>query len=99
LLFAPADDDHALKQQLAIVGSHTAGFEERDLKVFNILGDTAAAQSLREKVHADGHAFEVVLLGKDGGIKLRRKKPVSAQELFSTIDKMPMRRAEMRPKW
>ncbi|WP_306012848.1 MULTISPECIES: DUF4174 domain-containing protein [unclassified Allomuricauda] len=41
-------------------------------------------------------AFEIILIGLDGGIKLRKNDIVSQEELFSTIDAMPMRRNEMR---
>ena len=40
--------------------------------------------------------FEVVLIGLDGGVKLRQTLVLSCQKLFGTIDVMPMRRAEMR---
>ena len=42
-----------------------------------------------------GPVFRVRLVGKDGGVRLDRDKPVSTSELFSLIDAMPMRRAEM----
>ena len=41
-------------------------------------------------------SFEVVLLGLDGGVKLRKNRVVKSEELFGLIDQMPMRRAEMR---
>lgn len=41
-------------------------------------------------------AFSVVLIGKDGGEKLRRATPLEPAELFALVDAMPMRRAEMR---
>ena len=40
--------------------------------------------------------FQVVLVGKDGRSTLQWSKPVSSEVLFSVIDKMPMRRDEMR---
>lgn len=41
-------------------------------------------------------AFEVFLIGKDGGIKLKSDQVLANEKLFSTIDAMPMRRNEMR---
>lgn len=38
----------------------------------------------------------VVLIGKDGGVKLKEEFPVEPSALFSLIDSMPMRKAEMR---
>lgn len=40
--------------------------------------------------------FTVMLIGKDGGIKLSQTSPVTNTELFELIDAMPMRRQEMR---
>jgi len=41
-------------------------------------------------------AFASILVGKDGGVKLRSNAPVSAERLSNVIDAMPMRRREMR---
>jgi hypothetical protein len=39
----------------------------------------------------------ILLIGKDGGVKLRRETEIlGCRELFATIDVMPMRRREMR---
>jgi hypothetical protein len=38
----------------------------------------------------------VLLVGKDGGVKLSSSSPLSASTLFGTIDAMPMRIDEMR---
>ncbi|WP_206513131.1 DUF4174 domain-containing protein [Flagellimonas marinaquae] len=41
-------------------------------------------------------AFEIILIGLDGGIKLRKNYIVSLEDLFSIIDAMPMRRNEIK---
>jgi hypothetical protein len=41
-------------------------------------------------------AFSVVLVGKDGGEKLRRSTPLRPEELFALVDAMPLRQAERR---
>jgi hypothetical protein len=40
----------------------------------------------------------VVLIGKDGGEKLRREEGGTLREIFGLIDTMPMRRREMQGK-
>ena len=40
--------------------------------------------------------FEMVLLGKDGGVKARSSDPGALEEFLALIDTMPMRRAELR---
>ena len=64
-----------------MLSGHEAGISDRDLRVEYLTG-------------AD--EFAVVLIGRDGGEKLRRASPISAEELFATIDEMPMRRRELR---
>ncbi|OHX63799.1 hypothetical protein NH26_24710 [Flammeovirga pacifica] len=39
--------------------------------------------------------FEVVLIGLDGGVKLRQSTILSKKALYDKIDSMPMRRAEL----
>ena len=43
----------------------------------------------------DSKKVEVLLIGKDGQEKLRQGSLLTARELFSLIDSMPMRRSEM----
>ena len=42
--------------------------------------------------------FEVILIGLDGGIKLRQTKVLTKKELLDKVDSMPMRSSEMRRK-
>jgi len=37
----------------------------------------------------------VLLIGKDGGVKLRSKAPIAPRTLVETIDAMPMRQDEL----
>lgn len=58
--------------------------------------DTAAAASLRERFGVGDLDFAVLLIGLDGGEKLRSDVPVDVEALFARIDAMPMRQAELR---
>jgi hypothetical protein len=82
---------------------------DRDLLVFHILETGAtklgnshlsesAGDSLREKFSITSGTITVLLIGKDGGVKLRREAGVELEEIFSLIDTMPMRQREMREK-
>lgn len=66
---------------------------ERDLRVEYLAGETAG-ELRRAYGVADG--FEALLVGRDGGVKLRSPEPVSPEELFERIDEMPLRRRELR---
>ena len=41
---------------------------------------------------------QVLLVGKDGGVKERRHEKVQPADFFDCIDAMPMRKAELRNK-
>jgi hypothetical protein len=51
---------------------------------------------LRHRFHVAPGQFAVILVGKDGGEKLRQGTPIRAETLKATIDAMPMRQEEMR---
>ncbi|ETX13855.1 hypothetical protein OCH239_06580 [Roseivivax halodurans JCM 10272] len=92
LVFAPAPGHADYDRQMDILRNAEGGLAERDIVV---LGDTARATTALRKSFAPEN-FLVVLIGKDGGVKLSRTEPISADMLFDTIDAMPMRRREMR---
>ena len=50
--------------------------------------------SLLENLALSPSEFGLILIGKDGGIKLNSRK-TSLEEIFSLIDTMPMRQEEM----
>ena len=75
--------------------------KDRDLVLFCYDGKYLLDQQLRITPYqlTPGIAIDfqgVLLIGKDGGIKLRKPFPVKPSTLFETIDGMPMRKAEMR---
>ena len=47
-----------------------------------------------ENLSLSNSEFRLILIGKDGGIKLNSRK-ISLEEIFSLIDTMPMRQEEM----
>ncbi len=52
--------------------------------------------SARRRFHIGQDEFAVILLGKDGGEKLRSRTPVTMERLVKLIDSMPMRQKEAR---
>ena len=55
--------------------------------------DPGAKSALRKKLRPRG--FMLVLVGKDGGVKLRKPHPWTVRELSRTIDKFPERLREV----
>jgi hypothetical protein len=105
LVFAP-DADSALcrrQQEMLLVVEH--GLNERDIVVIFVIEDAlstkrkptpnVSAVDLRDAYDVLPHEFRVVLIGKDGGVKLRQEEPISMADLFALIDSMPMRKQEM----
>ncbi len=106
LIFAvdPNYEDFLLQERLFKESNEE--FEDRDLIVFHIfrnhgLDPDGRALSkedqlyLQSRYNADPGKYSLILLGKDGGVKLRSTLPVTAEEIYSLIDSMPMRKVEM----
>lgn len=106
VLFAePGDARYGQQQDL--LDAVRDGLAERDVLVLGVVGESVSTLfgdlsgfDVDAVRHAAGRntaePFEVVLIGKDGGVKQRWTTPVSPDALFSTIDAMPMRANEMR---
>lgn len=93
LVFYEAEDEARVRDQRAALNDD-AGLSDRDVLVFGYRDDAA----MRQRVRVAQRGFAVVLIGKDGGVKVRRTEPVSSKELYRIIDAMPMRKAEQRDK-
>lgn len=86
--------DPRVIQQQASLDQDFAALRERDVVVQDMTPE-AARRDRPELMMNSQATFEVLLIGKDGTIKLRRTKPVAASELTALIDTMPMRQSEM----
>ncbi len=106
LVFAPDEANVRFRQQQTLLKSSAAAMTDRNMLYLPVLehpGKSAARLTLsareqaiaRERLRIVPGAFRVVLLGKDGGVKLSSASPVSMETLSSLIDTMPMRRSEM----
>lgn len=93
VIIAPSEDQPAFKKQMAEVEAQTQALNERDMVVLKV---TRSDDPLRTTLGVRGDAFQVVLVGKDGHIAERWSSPVSLSTVFALIDRMPMRRDEMR---
>ena len=92
-MFADSPDDPNFDQQMEYLKARVDDLIERDVVVL-VDTDPAAMGPLREKLRPRG--FMLVLIGKDGNVKLRKPFPWSVRELSRTIDKMPVRQRELR---
>jgi hypothetical protein len=76
---------------MALFEANTADMAERRNLV---IVDTGAGRTLRARFQPEG--FTVILVGLDGGEKFRAGSVVDPDRLDELIDRMPMRRREMR---
>ena len=100
-VFAPSAGDGRLAEQRSINAASSGGYRERDMTVTVVAGDSVSGSSrsaaaLRSRFGVGPGQFRVILVGKDGGVKLSSGSPVAAGTLLRLIDSMPMRAQEMR---
>ncbi len=93
VVFANTAANPAFEEQLALLADDIDDLVERDVV---LITDTApdTPTELRTKLRPRG--FMLTLIGKDGGVKLRKPFPWDVRELSRSIDKMPMRQREIR---
>lgn len=93
VIFAESPGDPRFIEQMTLLSTRTEDLAERDVV---LLTDTnpEAESELRLKFRPRG--FMLVLMGKDGSVYLRKPLPWSTREISRSIDKMPLRRQELR---
>lgn len=105
LVFAPSPESPAYRSLAEDLSRRRTEVVERDLVVFTLIrgGESRMgeeplgpprAESLRGRFEVKGDEFRVVLIGKDGMVKVN-SDAVTLEELFAVIDAMPMRQREM----
>lgn len=109
LVFAPGPNDTRLLRQESILARVGSGMIDRELVVIRLYPNAevstetvpltgSQANDFYRDFGVDRKTFRVLLVGKDGGLKLSSDQPVEAEELFGLIDSMPMRQWEIRQK-
>ena len=93
VVFAESDADPAFQRQMDLLSARFDELVERDVIV---IVDTSPdpRSDVRRKLRPRG--FMLTLIGKDGGVKLRKPFPWDVRELSRSIDKMPIRKQELR---
>ena len=106
IVVASSPSNIGYKSQEQLLLKDKKGMKERDVVIYrlyfdhwldpqNSLIDKEKADAIYQKYAIDPNIFSVLLIGKDGGVKMRKDDIVSTRELFQLIDRMPMRRQEM----
>jgi len=109
LVFAPSDSNAGYVSLNRALDERDVELKDRDLVVFRVFESgpsrrgeeplsSADAEALRRRFEVRNGGLTVILIGKDGAVKMTRESGVALQEIFALIDSMPMRRREMREK-
>lgn len=102
---APGPEHDFLAIQRAEFSGQEARVKDRDMVLIEVVGDRVTvdgapsvlttAEAVRSFYGVAADDFTVLLVGKDGGVKMRSRRPLRAGEIFEEIDAMPMRQREM----
>jgi len=92
IIFADSEKDPRFQRQVANLAARSDDMTERDVVIL-MDTDPGADSALRKMFRP--RDFQILLIGKDGEIKLRRPHPITAEDLNRQIDRMPIRRREM----
>ncbi|TMV07867.1 DUF4174 domain-containing protein [Ruegeria sediminis] len=93
VVFADSPADPRFQQQIEMLREGEAMLRDRDVVVLTDT-DPKARSAVRSKLRPRG--FQLVLVDKDGVVKLRKPAPWSVREITRSIDKTPMREREIR---
>jgi hypothetical protein len=97
LVGTPAANAPELMQQKKLLATAGPQLQERDFLVLQLVYSQlspADSQYWTQELKQSLTSFSVVLIGKDGGVKLNQLRPLAPADLFGTVDKMPMRQQE-----
>ena len=100
-------EDQEFKNQIKKLQNNQKGLQNRKLIIYQMtsthfkLGISEENEwikrpELYNNLKSNDKTFEVILVGLDGGEKLRQNSVLTTDKLFSLIDGMPMRRAEIK---
>lgn len=109
LIIATGADDAGYQKQIAMLKDNETGLNDRKLIVYQIVPQAyqkgvmginrwTTSKKLYNDYSNKKDQFELILIGLDGEIKLRQASILSIEKLFGTIDNMPMRSSELKPK-
>lgn len=93
IVFADSPDDPAFIEQMALLTRRPQDLVTRDVVVITDT-DPTARSAIRLRMRPRG--FMLTLVGKDGDVKLRKPFPWDVREISRSIDKMSIRKREIR---
>ncbi|WP_405405766.1 DUF4174 domain-containing protein [Paracoccus sp. Ld10] len=92
VVFSDTPDDPAFVDQVDLLRRNGRALVARDAVII-VDSDPAANSIWRQQLRPQG--FSLVLIDKDGQVKIRRPAPWDAREIGRAIDRLPLRRQEI----
>lgn len=107
LIFSPTDTDTGFEAFNQSLAGEISEVKLRDLILLRVFETPPSfikdkplspedAEKLRDRFQVRSGHLTVILIGKDGGVKMISEDQPALQEIFDLIDGMPMRQREMR---
>ena len=94
LVFGEDSNLVLVNKQVQALQKDPAGIKERDINIVLVKKES----NLYKKYKIEPGSFTIVLIGKDNTEKYRSDTVIAIAQLFSIIDAMPMRKAEIKKK-
>ncbi|WP_299189849.1 DUF4174 domain-containing protein [uncultured Aquimarina sp.] len=108
LIIADSYKNPKLVKQLKEFKNKSKYLQDRKLIVYQITptsyqtgidkNTSTKSNAVYKEYNPSNEDFKIILLGLDGGTKLKSNKVLSSAQIFDQIDQMPMRRQELRIK-
>lgn len=109
LLFSPSKNDKAYIKQIRDIRENEAEIKDRDLIIFRFFKNSDGyfdnevipfedVKRAYREFQMNEDQFSILLIGKDGGVKMNAQHYMQTDDIFNIIDQMPMRQDEMRKK-
>jgi hypothetical protein len=95
LSFSVAESTPERISLLKQIKQYQCEFDDRQMVHVDLIAGSSDHQLLSRQFSVPNKNFNLVLLGKDGGVKLLTSQP-SVENLLTLIDTMPMRQRELR---
>ena len=105
MVFADDKNSDEQKQKIQILKNYKKDLRDRKVLVYQILPTLFnfnfeekwyVSSKYYQKFNSDKNKFKIILIGLDGRIKLEQTEILSAEKILTLIDRMPMRKKEIR---
>ena len=106
LLVADTEKSSPLQQQLDLLKAYDTSLQERKIVIYRVFPngyyrglhskELIVDRTLYSNLHTTSNHFELVLKGLDGATKMQESKVIDPTLIFQLIDRMPMRKQELR---